>query len=87
MECGSTHIIIANTMDKFDDLPDDIPKDTRPKFQTEIHKTVGKDGNTNPAGGVSNGLEPLFQEEPVADQKEQQDKDDKVEAEEGSEQP
>ena len=59
-------------MDKFDDLPDLIEKDTKPKFQTEIHKTIGKDGN-GAAGHISNGLEPLFDEESTVDQQHVQD--------------
>ena len=46
-------------MDKFDDLPDIIEKDTKPKFMTEVSKTSYSDQK------VSNGLMPLFEEEPT----------------------
>ena len=31
-------LVIKITMDKFDDLPDIVEKDTKPKFVTEVHK-------------------------------------------------
>ena len=46
-------------MDKFDDLPDIVEKDTKPKFLTEVHQPAPADQQ------VSNGLMPLFDEEPT----------------------
>ena len=75
-------------MDKFDDLPDDIVKDTKTKFVTEVNK------NPNLNQQVSNLLEPLFEEEQTSsfqtaamqgadkvnkDEEDVQDADDKIE--------
>ena len=46
-------------MDQFDDLPDFVEKDSKPKFMTEVHKPSNQDQQ------VSNGLKPLFEDEPT----------------------
>ena len=46
-------------MDQFDDLPDIVEKDTKPKFQTEVSH------NSNQHQQVSNGLVPLFGDDQV----------------------
>ena len=56
-------------MDQFDDLPDVVEKDDKPKFQTEV-------SNSGPSTGISNGLQPLFGDEASAGQKAVKDPDD-----------
>ena len=41
-------------MDQFDDLPDVVEKDDKPKFKTEVHFA------NKATGQISNGLQPLF---------------------------
>ena len=46
-------------MDQFDDLPDVVEKDTKPKFETEVH-SHGPTGNAAGSGqGIPNGLQPI----------------------------
>ena len=44
-------------MDKFDDLPEDIEKDDKPKFVTQVSDPATSNQQ------VSNGLMPLFEED------------------------
>ena len=67
-------------MDQFDDLPDFVEKDTKPKFQTEVSH------NSNQNQQISNGLVPLFGDDQIqpeekvdAGHEDPQDVDDKVE--------
>ena len=46
-------------MDQFDDLPDFVEKDTKPKFQTEVSH------NSNQNQQISNGLVPLFGDDQI----------------------
>ena len=59
-------------MDQFDDLPDVIDSDAKPKFLTEVHPA----GAIASGGTISNGLQPLFEEESTTTQMAQQDPDD-----------
>ena len=60
-------------MDQFDDLPDIIEKDTKPKFQTEVHNNGDAAGTSGP---YDNGLKPLFEEESTMTQMGYKDPDD-----------
>ena len=62
IDIKATRIIISNTMDQFDDLPDILDNDSKPKFMTEV-------STNGPSGTVSNGLEPLFEDEVATTQK------------------
>ena len=46
-------------MDQFDDLPDFVEKDSKPKFMTEVQKPTHENQQN------SNGLMPLFGDEPT----------------------
>ena len=55
-------------MDQFDDLPDNIDSDAKPKFMTEVHSANDPAGTIATSGTISNGLQPLFEEESTTSQ-------------------
>ena len=55
-------------MDQFDDLPDVVDKDDKPRFLTEVHSTGNAAGNYGDKGPYGNGLWPLFDDDSSAKQ-------------------